>query len=367
MSWDFKARAKMEYPASSMFDVLIVDDDPHQRAIERDTLDTGEFRVTEVSSGIEALYLLKTQNFDAVMLDKRMPGMDGDEVCRRIRGELGLKMLPIIMVTGNGDIENFKESMAVGASDFVRKPYAPTELLVRVRAAAQRKRLTDELDSAETLLFALARMVEAKDGMTGDHCSRLSHYGVVLGRALGLSNEQLQALRRGGVLHDIGKLGIPDSILLKPGTLTDAEWTVMRQHVNIGASIIGELKCMRLTVDIVRYHHERWDGTGYPEGLKGEQIPLLARVFQIVDIYDALSHVRPYKKAFSQAEVAEILLDETRKGYRDPDIVSVFLDILQNRPEELMLPRQQQDELGLSLFSDIEKTKVLEWDMTQAE
>jgi putative two-component system response regulator len=345
-----------------MFDVLVVDDDAHQRALERDTLDTGEFRVTEVGSGIEALHLLATRDFDVVTLDKRMPDMDGDEVCRRIRCELGQRMIPVIMVTGHGDIATFKESMDMGASDFVRKPYAPMELLARVRAAAQRKRMTDELDSAETLLFALARMVEAKDGTTGDHCSRLSHFGVVLGRALGLSNDQLQALRRGGVLHDIGKLGIPDSILLKPGALSEDEWKVMRQHVNIGASIIGELKSMRLAVDIVRHHHERWDGSGYPDGLKGTQIPLLARVFQVVDIYDALTHARPYKKAMTPTEVMEILREETRKGYRDPEIVAVFLDILQNRPDELAMSRQLQGDLGLSLFSEIEQTKVLEWD-----
>ena len=235
-----------------------------------------------------------------------------------------------------------------------------------MRTAAQRKRMTDELDSAETVLFALARMVEAKDGTTGDHCSRLSHYGVVLARALGLSTPQLQALRRGGVLHDIGKLGIPDSILLKPGALTDAEWTIMRQHVTIGASIVGELNCMRLTRDIVQYHHERWDGTGYPEGLKGEQIPLLARVFQVVDIYDALTHARPYKRGFTGQEVINILLEETREGLRDPHIVAVFVDILRSSPEALAMSQNSRDNLGLSLFSDIEKTKVLEWDMKPA-
>ena len=353
--------------SDSVFEVLIVDDDPHQRALERDTLDTSEFLVTEAGSGLEALQLLAVKDFDAVLLDKRMPDMDGDAVCRYARGELGLTMLPIIMVTGEGDIGNLEASMTAGASDFVRKPYAPMELLLRVRSAAQRKRLTDELDSSETVLFALARLVEAKDGTTGDHCSRLSHYGVVLGRALGLSAPQLQALCRGGILHDIGKLGIPDSILLKPGPLSDAEWTVMRQHVNIGASIIGELKSMRLTEDIVKYHHERWDGNGYPAGLKGEDIPLLARVFQIVDIYDALTHARPYKRAFTLSEVIDILKNETAMGYRDPHIVAVFLDILQTRPHDLMLPDQRPDDLGLSLFSDFEKTKVLAWDMTQAK
>ena len=356
----------MMYSNNDPFNVLVVDDDPHLRAVEREMLDTGEFNVMEASSGIEALNLLTLHEFDVVMLDKRMPGLDGDEVCRRIRGDLGLRMLPIIMVTGDGDIENLTDCLAAGADDFVRKPYAMAELLARVKSAAQRKRMTDELESAEGLLFALARMVEAKDGMTGDHCTRLSHYGVVLGRALGLDEEQLLALRRGGVLHDIGKLGIPDSILLKPGQLTDEEWVVMRQHVNIGASIVGGLKSMRLTVPIVRYHHERWDGTGYPNGLKGLEIPLLARVFQVVDIYDALANERPYKRAFTKEEVISILRDETQKGYRDPEIMEVFLDILQNRPHELEVPSGPQGELGQALFGEIEQTKVLDWDLKRA-
>lgn len=270
--------------------VLIVDDDPVSRRLEQEILDAPNYLVTEASSGQAALDALREHSFDVVLLDKRMPGMDGDEVCRRIRGELGLSMLPILMVTGDGDIDNLTRSLAAGATDFVRKPYDPTELLARLDSAVSRKRLTDQLDSAEAMLFALARMVEAKDGTTGDHCSRLSHNGVVLGQALGLDAEELMALRRGGVLHDIGKLGIPDSILLKPGKLTDEEWVIMRQHVDIGARIVGDLKSMRMTVPIIRHHHERWDGSGYPDGLRGQDIPLLARIFQVVDIYDALTH-----------------------------------------------------------------------------
>lgn len=343
--------------------VLIVDDDPRSRRLEREILDSPKYVLTEAGSGQAALDALRDHSFDVVLLDKRMPGMDGDEVCRRIRGDLGLSMLPILMVTGDGDIDNLTRSMAAGATDFVRKPYDPTELLARLDSAVCRKRLTDQLDSAEAMLFALARMVEAKDGTTGDHCSRLSHNGVVLGKALGLGPDELMALRRGGILHDIGKLGIPDSILLKPGKLTDDEWVIMRQHVDIGARIVGGLKSMRMTVPIIRHHHEKWDGSGYPDGLSGHDIPLLARIFQIVDIYDALTHARPYKQAMAREQVMAVMADEAARGWRDPELTAAFLDIVRDRPETLDVPQTAHDDLGLSLFSEIQRTGALDWDM----
>jgi putative two-component system response regulator len=344
------------------YHVLIVDDDPVHRALEREILDSSKYAVFETSSGREALDALRSRSFDAVLLDRQMPGMDGDEVCRRIRGELGLDMLPILMVTGNSDIDHLTLSLAAGASDFVRKPYNPGELLARLDAAVSHKRLTDQFDSAESMLFALARMVEAKDGNTGDHCSRLSHNGVVLGKALGLGADELMALRRGGVLHDIGKLGIPDSILLKPGKLTEAEWVIMRQHVDIGARLVEGLKSMRLTVPIIRHHHERWDGSGYPDGLRGEEIPLLARVFQMVDIYDALAHARPYKPAMERLQVIEVLEAEAARGWRDPALTAIFLEIVKTHPETISVPVSSHEDLGLSLFSEIQSTGALDWD-----
>ncbi len=341
--------------------VLIVDDDAHHRALERDLLDSPAYKVSEAESGLQAIDILGSQGFDVVLLDKRMPGMDGDETCRRIRKDPRLSLLPILMVTGNSDIDNLTASLAAGANDFLRKPYDPMELLARVNAAAKNKRLTDQLDSAESLLFALARMVEAKDGTTGDHCSRLAHTGVLLGKAMGLSAEELVALRRGGILHDLGKLGIPDSILLKPGKLTAEEWDIMRQHVDIGAQIVGGLKSMRLTETIVRHHHERWDGGGYPNGLKGQEIPLLARIFQVVDIYDALANTRPYKRAFTREEVIAIMEEETTKGWRDPEIVAIFLNILRNDPASLELPSGARPDLGLNLFNAIQSTGVIDW------
>jgi len=222
-----------------------------------------------------------------------------------------------------------------------------------VRVAAQRKRAMDQLDSTESTLFALARMVEAKDENTGDHCSRLAHKAVGFGRALGLSTPELHALRRGGVLHDIGKLGIPDHILLKPGALTDEEWTVMRQHTTIGYHLVSNLRSMRLTAPIIRHHHERWDGSGYPDRLAGEAIPLLARVFQIVDIHDALTYERPYKKALSEAQARAILEEETARGWRDPALIRAFFDWTDRNPAWAEPPAQPADDLGIQLYTSL--------------
>jgi len=287
--------------------------------------------------------------------------MDGNEVCRHIRSELELELLPVIMVTGTSGSDGLSSSLHARASDFISKPYLPEELIARLDSAVNHKRLTDQLDSAESMLFALARMVEAKDKNTGDHCSRLAHISVVLGEALGLSPEYLIALRRGGVLHDIGKLGIPDSILLKPGKLTEEEWLIMRHHPEIGARLVDGLKSMRLTLPIIRHHHERWDGSGYPDGLIGKNIPLLARVFQIADIYDALVNERPYKPAMSSEQVIDILEEEAVKGWRDPELTAVFVDIMRQRPQDLELPHSMDDDLGSDLFAYIGRTGVLDW------
>ena len=340
------------------FRVLIVDDEPDQRALGRAILQPPKYEAFEAASGEEALAAIRAQSFDAVVLDRRLPDIDGDEVCRRVREELRELMLPIIMVTGSGGGDSALSSgLQAGASDFLRKPYSAQEFISRIDAAINRKRLTDQLESAESVLFALARMVEAKDGNTGDHCSRLAQYAVRFGRALGLSGEQLLALRRGGVLHDIGKLGIPEHILLKPGSFTPAEWEVMKTHPIIGEQLCSELKSFRLTVQIIRSHHERWDGSGYPDGLAGEDIPLLARIFQICDIYDALSYERPYKPALAPAAVEKIMREETERGWRDPALMSVFLDVLAREPDAFRAPGDVQDDLGLSLFEGIQRSR----------
>lgn len=337
--------------------VLLVDDDPLQRVLVGEILEAPQYTLAFASDGAQGLALLAELEFDVVLTDRRMPGMDGDEFCRRVRHQLGLSMQPVLMLTAGQACTDLSDGLAAGADDFLRKPYHPSELLARVRAAAQRKRITDQLDSSESTLFALARMVEAKDENTGDHCSRLAHKAVVLGRALGLSAAELLALRRGGVLHDIGKLGIPDAILLKPGPLTDEEWGVMRQHTTIGHRLVAQLRSMRLTAPIIRHHHERWDGSGYPDGLAGERIPLLARVFQVVDIHDALTYARPYKPGMSPEQACAILAAEAERGWRDPEITRSFIELQRLDPGALELQQPAEgalsDDLGIGLYQSL--------------
>ena len=348
-----------------IYKILVVDDEAAQRHLIREILSTAHnhrYQIIEASNGLEALKMLQAGDFDAVMLDKRTPVMDGDELCRRIRAMPQKQFLPIVMVTGTNSMEELARSFTAGANDFVSKPYSPLELITRLNAAVRTKRLTDQLDGAESLLFALARMVEAKDETTGDHCTRLAHIGVVFGKELGLSEEELSAMRRGGVLHDIGKLGIPDSILLKQASLNDEEWVLMRQHTTIGAKLCEGLTTMRMVVPIILHHHERWDGSGYPHGLSGQSIPLLARVFQIVDIYDALAAVRPYKTAFTRQQIIEVFKKETDKGWRDKELVDVFLNLLLTRGDELIVPSNRVHSLDENIFESIVATGAIDWD-----
>ena len=347
--------------------ILIVDDEAAHRKLEKAILQSPEFKVMEASDGEMALDFIKNFEFDVVLMDKRMQGMDGDEVCCRIRNDLNLPLLPIIMVTGNTANEELEKSLLAGANDFIRKPYAPIELVARVRAAVSKKRITDQLDSMESMLFSLARLVEAKDACTGDHCSRLEHVAVMFGNELGLNAQELYALKCGGILHDIGKLGIPDNILLKKDILNEDEWKIMKQHSSIGSRLCSGLKSMRFTVPIIRHHHERWDGGGYPDGLKGEEIPFLARVFQIVDIYDALKNKRPYKEALLDEEIISIFEKETSKGWRDPYLVSVFIGLIRNRPEELnfIMEKDKKYNSASNVFdhSNIEATVLMDMNM----
>ena len=344
--------------------ILVVDDEAMQRDLIQAVLGTAtdRYEVLEARNGADALSLLKHEAVDAVLLDKRMPIMDGDELCRRIRSELGLHLLPIIMVTGTNSTEELARSFSAGANDFIQKPYNPLELLSRLKGAVSRKKLTDQLDTAENLLFTLARMVEAKDETTGDHCSRLMHLGTIFGQSLGLSQREINSLERGGVLHDIGKLGIPDSILLKPGALTDEEWAIMRTHTVIGGHLCQGLNSMRDVIPIIVHHHERWDGSGYPHGLAGESIPLLARVFQILDIYDALSNKRSYKSALDTERIISIFEEETARGWRDPELVKAFVELLRNDPARLAIPKWRTPKEDERMFKAISDTGVIDWD-----
>ena len=315
--------------------ILVVDDDPGQLELQIEILkQIPHCTLLGTRTGEAALEIIAREPLDLLLLDKGLPDCNGDEICHQVRKVYDNQLLPIIMVTGMGDSENLRSSLEKGANDFIKKPFNAVELLSRAKAALERKHLVDQLDNAESVLFTLAKMVEARDPTTGEHCNRLDNTSLHIGRAVGLKSEELMALKKGAILHDIGKIAIPDEILLKPGRLTESEWQVMKTHSEVGANLCAQLNSIRDAVPIIRHHHERWDGSGYPDGLRGEEIPLLARVFQCADIFDALRYRRVYSGPMSRERIIEIFEQELASGWRDPDIGRLFLDMLNDNPDQ---------------------------------
>jgi putative two-component system response regulator len=308
--------------------VLAVDDDPGALEALSDALCTLDFKVWQALDGRSALVLAREHQPDVVLLDVMMPGIDGYEVCRQLKEDPETRLIPVVFLTGYGSREARLKGLEVGATDFLNKPCDLVELEVRVRNLISFRRLTLELDSAEQMVFSIARTVEARDQETGDHCGRLAHMSVRLGERLGLADDVLTALRRGAYLHDLGKVGIPDAILLKPGPLTVDEWEVMKRHVEIGVEICSPLRSLRPVLPLIRHHHERYDGSGYPDGLSGDDIPLIARVFQVIDVHDALRFDRCYRKALSKDEAVKVMKKETSLGYWDKLIFNEFLEMI---------------------------------------
>ena len=343
------------------YKILIVEDLAPNRLLLSQILAKPEFILIEAENGRQALDILQNAEIDLVLMDVMMPGLNGIETTKLIRLDLKLELVPIIVVSSLATSDDIIIALENGADDYISKPFNALELLARVRANVERKRLTDHLDDTESVLFSLARMVEARDKDTGNHCDRLAHYGVVFGQKLGLDFEQILALKRGGILHDIGKLGIPDNILLKKGKLNSAEWEIMKQHPVIGANLCAPLKTMTKTVDIVRHHHEKWDGSGYPDGLAGEEIPLLARIFQIVDVFDALTSQRPYKEAFSFEKAASVMREESSNGYWQKELVESFIDIVENEPSSLVLPERNTTDRSAEALEHMFESGVIEW------
>jgi putative two-component system response regulator len=307
--------------------VLVVDDlEASARLLERLLVQNGH-AVTLAHDGREALEIVTRDQPDVVLMDVMMPTLDGFETCRLLKHNPATRLVPVVLVTALHDSRDRLRGLEAGADDFVTKPVNGAELTARVRSLLRIKRYTDELDSAESVLFSLALTIEARDATTDGHCQRLARYVVALGTELGLSQEDLGALARGGFLHDIGKVGIPDAVLLKPGRLTAEEYDIMKRHPVIGDRLCGELRSLRRVRPIVRHHHEHLDGSGYPDGLSGNAVPLLAQVMAVVDVFDALTTWRPYKSPLSPEDAYEELMRETSRGWRDRDLVEVFITL----------------------------------------
>lgn len=307
--------------------ILIVDDIAANARLLQRLLARDGHRAIFAQDGEEALERVRHDQPDLVLMDVIMPTLDGFETCRRLKTDPATRLVPVVLITALQGSRERVRGLEVGADDFLTRPVNTAELTARVRSLLRIKRFTDELDSAESVILSLAMTIEARDARTDGHCQRLARYGVTVGRELGLSEEDLSALAKGGYLHDVGKVGTPDAILLKPSRLTPEETAIMQRHTIIGDRLCGELRSLRRVRPIVRHHHERLDGTGYPDGLHGDAIPLLAQIMSVVDVFDALTTVRPYKPALPIERAYDELTDEVARGWRNPEIVSVVLSL----------------------------------------
>lgn len=304
--------------------ILLLERKEINRHLLQATLQSEGYRILEAMRATDAFELLEGEQVDLIILGLMLPEIGGLDFCRRIKSRRQTRLIPILILTSVGGAENEIAGIASGADEFLVKPLNPAIVRTRIRAMLRHKAAIDSLEEAESILFALAQAIEQRDKCTGGHCERLANTSMMLGSALGLPRSQLLALHRGGFLHDIGKVAIPDSILFKNGSLSEEEWEIMRTHTIRGEEICRPIRTLSAVLPIIRSHHERWDGSGYPDGLRGEAIPLLARILQVADVFDALTSVRPYKPALSSAEALNVLDAEARRGWREPRLVALL-------------------------------------------
>ncbi|MCC6651588.1 MAG: response regulator [Candidatus Eisenbacteria bacterium] len=307
--------------------VLVCDDDSRVRGLLGRLLASHGFSVRTADCGEHALEEISRHTPDLLLLDITMPGLSGFEVCRRVRRMSEGELLPIVLITGLPDTESRIRGLESGADEFVSKPFEHAVLLARIRALLRVKHLTDQLERTENVIFTLARTVEARDSYTDGHLWRLAEYSRTIATSLGCGPEDARHAWYGGILHDIGKIGIDDSVLRKCGSLTPSEFAEVRRHPDIGAEIVSSMRFAPVVAPIVRGHHERWDGGGYPQGLAGEAIPLHARIVSVADAFDAMTTDRPYRSALDQVEAVHRLREGCGAQW-DPTIVDVFVDLL---------------------------------------
>jgi putative two-component system response regulator len=321
--------------------ILVVDDDQSIRELLAEHLTALGYRAVPASCAEEALRLVESTMPDLVLTDVHMGAMNGIELCQRLKRDRRFQLTPVIILTGQGDLEARVAGLAAGADDFFTKPFDFIELQTRVAALLRVKFLLDQLERAETVITTLGLTIEARDPYTAGHCARLAHYAVGLGQVLGVAPSLLKALHLGGFLHDLGKIAVPDRILLKPGPLDAAERTIIKTHPVVGAELIREMHTLDEVRPIIRHHHERMNGSGYPDGLRGEEIPLGARIIAVVDVYDALRTARPYKAPLSHDDAVAILQRETDAGFWDPQLTATFIALCDN-------PAFMRGNIGLS-------------------
>jgi putative two-component system response regulator len=311
--------------------ILVVDDNPDMVELMGELLKSRGYDVVSVRDADQAEAEVRRHAPDLILSDVVMPGRSGYELCHQLKEDPSTRLIPFLLITGLSDREDKVKGIEAGADDFLNKPIFPSELFARVKSLLKLKEFTDELETAESVLCTLGLSVEARDPYTEGHCERLAQRAASLGHHLGLDEDSIIALRRGGYLHDLGKIAVPDDILKKGANLTADEWQVMKLHPVTGENICKPLKSLRLVLPIIRFHHEHSDGSGYPDGLHRGQIPLLPRILQVVDVYDALRTARPYKPALSHEQAALTMRVEAQNGLWDEELVDEFFSMLAKR------------------------------------
>lgn len=311
--------------------ILVVDDQPGIAALMRQLLTLRGYSVVTASNAEQAEAEVRRQAPDLILSDVMMPGKSGYELCRAMKDDPATRLIPFVLITGLSDTSDKVRGIESGADDFLNKPVLAEELIARVKSLLRLKEFTDELETADSVLCTLGLIVEGRDPYTEGHCERLSVHAADLGRHLGMDEDSVLALKRGGYLHDLGKIAVPDDILKKGSNLTPAEWAVMKLHPVTGESICKPLRSLRLVLPIIRHHHEHSDGSGYPDGLTASDIPVLPRVLQVVDVYDALRTARSYKPAMTHDQAVQTMREEARRGLWDANLVDEYVSMLNLR------------------------------------
>jgi putative two-component system response regulator len=314
--------------------ILVVDDyEPNLRGLGL-LLERASYTVFTATNGSDALDLVKRERPDLILLDVLMPGISGLDVCAAVKQDAETCLTPVVLISAAQERQTVIAGLDAGADDFLNKPIDPEELYTRVRSLLRLKRVTDDLESAESLFLTLGRIIEARDPYTEGHCERLADYATALGRRLELDQTDIDALYRGAFLHDVGKIAIPDRVLLKKGKLTRKEYDLMKQHPVIGDQLCGTVRSLDRVRPIVRHHHERLDGRGYPDRLDGASIPLLAQIVAVVDVFDALTTDRPYRSALPTITAYKMMRADARSGWCHASLVDAFIELHQGRELE---------------------------------
>ena len=311
--------------------VLVVDDQPSIAGLMSQLLTMRGYDVVTAASAEQGEAEVRRQLPDLILSDVMMPGKSGYDFCRSLKENPLTRLIPFVLITGLTESSDRVRGIEAGADDFLNKPVLAEELIARVKSLLRLKEFTDELENVDSVLCTLGLIVEGRDPYTEGHCERLSVRAADLGRHLGLDEDSLVALKRGGYLHDLGKIAVPDEILKKGSDLTPDEWQIMKLHPITGENICRPLRSLHLVLPIIRHHHEHTDGSGYPDGLTGPEIPVLPRILQVVDIYDALRTARSYKPALSHEQAAQTMRAEAERGLWDAELVAEYFSMLEQK------------------------------------